>query len=102
MSRFERKRDFIVPIAFLRLKNTIETKEYILVAWRKRVHISGNHSQENHIFKPGRPQMTKKKTKDRTKVVCGWDPYHEGGLVKALRVPGTLVSPNFGNCLELL
>jgi hypothetical protein len=37
-----KKEDFIVSIAFLRLKNTIATKKK-LVAWRKHVHISGNH-----------------------------------------------------------
>jgi hypothetical protein len=39
-----KKVDFIVSIAFLRLKNTITTKKDILVAWRRHVHASGNDS----------------------------------------------------------
>jgi hypothetical protein len=39
-----KKRVLLVSIAFFRFKNTIATTKEILVAQRKPVHISGNHS----------------------------------------------------------
>ena len=59
VSRFEKKRDFIVSIAFLRLKNTIATKKKIGLP-RGNMSISQEtNPQENHIFKPAHPQMTR-------------------------------------------
>ena len=51
MSRFEKKKDFIVSIAFLRLKNTIATKNSFWLP-RGNMSISQETNPQNPLTRP--------------------------------------------------
>ena len=52
-----KKRDFIVSIAFLRLKNTIATKKEFGCLEETRPYLRKPPPQENPVFKPAHPHI---------------------------------------------
>ena len=70
----------IVPSEKLKRKRNNKRKEEAGLAWEKKKRRRG------------------KKRKGVCGMVCGWDHYHEGGWIQALKSPKDIVPPNFRNC----